>query len=139
MTINFHVLDAKDTSHLNEVKQLEKSLFKKSDVWSPVQILGYAFLTFTSVNVHISKIAVRESYRRLGVATGLIREGLKIATSRQRCLTASLHVNPGNTPAMSLYESLGFKLDGQLHDYYGQGKPALKMILDLLDNSSFPI
>lgn len=153
---------------MDEVKQLERSLFKKTDVWGPevceqemkkrnvrlvvavfpskaencfsennTSILGYAFLTFTSVNIHVSKIAVRESFRRLGIATGLMKESLKMATSGRRCLTASLHVNPGNTPAMNLYQSLGFKLDGQLEDYYGQGRPAFKMVLDLLDSSSW--
>ena len=41
-----------------------------------VQVLGYMFATFTSLNVHIGKLAVRESSRRMGIATGLIQASI---------------------------------------------------------------
>ena len=36
-------------------------------------IYGYVIITFTTVNAHIAKIAVREDIRRMGVARGLLK------------------------------------------------------------------
>ena len=35
------------------------------------QVKGYLFLAFTSVNVHVGKVAVRPEWRRQGVARSL--------------------------------------------------------------------
>ena len=45
-------------------------------------------------------------------------------------ISASLHVDPRNEPAMALYASLGFALDGILEDYYAPGFPAHKLLKD---------
>jgi ribosomal protein S18 acetylase RimI-like enzyme len=36
-----------------------------------------------------------------------------------------------NTPAIALYSNAGFKRNGIIADYYGPGKPALKLLADL--------
>ena len=44
---------------------------------------------------------------------------------------ATLHVDPANTPALALYTSIGFEVDGILEDYYAAGKPAHKLAKQL--------
>jgi len=45
-------------------------------------------------------------------------------------LSASLHVDPANAAAVSLYRASGFSVDARLEDYYSPGRPALRMIFD---------
>jgi ribosomal protein S18 acetylase RimI-like enzyme len=42
-----------------------------------------------------------------------------------------LEVRPDNAPAVRLYESTGFKTCRFLHNYYGPGIPAQRMVLEL--------
>ena len=45
-------------------------------------------------------------------------------------LSASLHVDPANEAAVSLYLASGFAVDSRLEDYYSPGRAALRMIYD---------
>jgi ribosomal protein S18 acetylase RimI-like enzyme len=45
-------------------------------------------------------------------------------------LSASLHVDPANEAAVSLYRASGFLVDSTLEDYYSPGRAALRMIFD---------
>ncbi|BDA45507.1 Uncharacterized protein ML0378 [Coccomyxa sp. Obi] len=90
-------------------------------------ILGYAFVTVNKLVLHVVKVAVDVAHRRIGIASRLIKEALRVA--RRSC--ATLHVDPRNEAAMKLYHSLGFELDGILDDYYSPGCPAHKLLLTL--------
>jgi len=58
--------------------------------------------------IYIYDLAVVESHRRRGVATGLIGELKNIASERNAYLIF-VQADPRDTPALALYESLGTK------------------------------
>jgi len=57
-------------------------------------VLGYIFVAFTSLNVHIGKIAVRDDCRRLGIGSALIQAGwvctFRLTKRRSRVTCRSL-------------------------------------------------
>lgn len=55
---------------------------------------------------YLDTLAVMPRFRHQGIATRLLQHGLSTAT--RLSLTASLAVDPDNSPALKLYESLGF-------------------------------
>jgi aminoglycoside 3-N-acetyltransferase I len=58
--------------------------------------------------IYIYDLAVAESHRRRGVATGLIRELTRIATTRN-VYVIYVQADQEDAPAIALYESLGTK------------------------------
>jgi aminoglycoside 3-N-acetyltransferase I len=60
--------------------------------------------------VYIYDLAVLEDHRRRGVATGLIRELGRIAKQRG-AYVMFVQADPGDDPAIRLYESLGTRED----------------------------
>ncbi len=60
--------------------------------------------------VYIYDLAVLESHRRRGLATGLIRELGRIAKARG-AYVMFVQADPGDDPAIRLYESLGTRED----------------------------
>jgi aminoglycoside 3-N-acetyltransferase I len=60
--------------------------------------------------VYIYDLAVLESHRRRGIATGLIRELGRIAKARG-AYVMFVQADPGDDPAIRLYESLGTRED----------------------------
>src|SRR5882724_8590720 len=60
--------------------------------------------------VYIYDLAVHESHRRRGVATGLIRELGRIA-KRRGAYVMFVQADTGDAPAIRLYESLGTRED----------------------------
>lgn len=60
-----------------------------------------------------------------------MQASLKFAVDKRKILSASLHVDPQNLPAVKLYTKLGFTDDGLLEDYYAPGRPAQKMRLEM--------
>jgi aminoglycoside 3-N-acetyltransferase I len=60
--------------------------------------------------IYIYDLAVREDQRRRGVATALIRALQAIARERRAC-AIFVQADPGDDPAIHLYESLGTRKD----------------------------
>jgi len=60
--------------------------------------------------IYIYDLAVSEPHRREGVATGLINE-LKSLAKKRRAYVIFVQADPGDLPAIKLYESLGTKED----------------------------
>src|SRR5215831_17958728 len=58
--------------------------------------------------IYIYDLAVVESHRRRGVATGVIRELMRIAATRN-VYVMFVQADQEDTPAIALYESLGTK------------------------------
>ena len=60
--------------------------------------------------VYIYDLAVLEAHRRKGIARGLI-EALKIAAKERGAYVIFVQADPGDDPAIKLYESLGTRED----------------------------
>ncbi len=95
--------DIIDATNLNPAEE-------QNEAWEAVEdgeVIGMAVVdTFPSDYTFISRIAVKEDYRREGVATHLLRT-LNIHYGRLRC---RVHVD--NTASQGLVESFGFKQTG---------------------------
>ena len=128
-----------ENHHVMQVAALEKQCF--SDPWSensvaselnnPLSlwlvavddgnVAGYVGSQTVMDETDMMNIAVDQCYRRQGIAQMLVEalmEQLKNAESR--CLT--LEVRISNTPAIALYEKLGFAQVGKRPNYYRNPK-----------------
>ncbi len=79
------------------------------------EIAGYICFWCVSDEVQILNVAVRQDFRRKGIARKLIE--FAIGSGRQATL-ATLEVRKSNRAARSLYESLGFRVTGERPGYY---------------------
>ncbi len=78
---------------------------------------------------HITNIAVKNTERGKGIGKFLLSE--LIARAKDMGITKmTLEVRDGNVPAIKLYESFGFKVEGVRKRYYGDSD-ALIMWLNL--------
>lgn len=79
-------------------------------------------------NGHITSLAVSRAYRKLGIATLLMRQAEQAMIDIYGALTMSLHVRETNAAAKHLYEkTLQFKIDKVEDAYYADGENAYAM------------
>ena len=76
---------------------------------------------------HIVSIAVREGYRRRGIATYLLTTVLSILSNLYQASEAYLEVRVSNTTAINLYQKLGFVVVKKIPEYYLDGEDAYLM------------
>ncbi|MCH5155690.1 MAG: ribosomal protein S18-alanine N-acetyltransferase [Clostridiales bacterium] len=93
------------------------------------EFCGYVSGEVTADECEISNIAVTEAHRRKGVGKTLLTALLSEISARN-VKSVYLLVRDGNTPAIMLYQSLGFTDVGRRKNYY-KGKDALIMRLNL--------
>lgn len=95
------------------------------------RIVGYLGMWKILDEGHITNVAVRPEFRRRGLARRLLQDLTDYALSVGiRSLT--LEVRVSNTPAIKLYESFGFKVEGRRKHYYADNnEDALIMWLRL--------
>jgi peptide alpha-N-acetyltransferase len=75
-------------------------------------------------------LAVSSSHRGHGVATALVRKAID-AMAERNADEVVLETEETNTPAMRLYERLGFLRSKKLHRYYLNGNSAYRLVLRL--------
>ena len=75
---------------------------------------------------HILNVAVHPDYRRMGVARTLIA---RLIQEKSDVRDWFLEVRVSNSPALFLYESLGFRAIGRRVRYYRNGEDAIVMCL----------
>ena len=80
-------------------------------------LAGYIVGRLVADELHINNVAVREAYRRSGVATALLSRLLEEARG-YNALRAFLEVRAGNAAAQALYEGCGFSVIDRRHNYY---------------------
>lgn len=81
---------------------------------------------------HITSLAVRRNYRRLGLAKKLMDQSAFAMVETFKAKFCSLHVRVSNRAALNLYkETLQFDIDDTEKGYYADGEDAYKMKKDL--------
>lgn len=79
---------------------------------------------------HVISLAVHPRHRRRGIGRALM-EAL-LARFKERGMQAvRLEVRVSNTPAIKLYEKLGFRIKGVSQGYYLDGEDAYLMVKEL--------
>ncbi|KAH8819711.1 acyl-CoA N-acyltransferase [Xylogone sp. PMI_703] len=79
---------------------------------------------------YIAMLAVSSTYRNHGIATNLVRRAIDAMIERNADEVV-LETEATNTPAMKLYERLGFLRSKKLHRYYLNGNSAYRLVLHL--------
>ena len=75
-------------------------------------ILGYAGLTVVLDEGYINNIAVREEYRKQGIASALLDVFVRFAQAHQLAFL-TLEVRASNSAAIALYQKHGFERVGE--------------------------
>lgn len=92
-----------------------------------------------STHGHITSLAVKRSYRRLGLAQKLMNQASKAMVECFNAQYVSLHVRKSNRAALNLYtNSLGFKILEIEPKYYADGEDAYSMRRDLSELAASP-
>jgi ribosomal-protein-alanine N-acetyltransferase len=84
-------------------------------------VLGYAGLTVVAGEGYINNIAVRQEYRKQGVASDLLNVFIRFAEA-QGLAFLTLEVRVSNTAAKNLYMKHGFAQVGRRKNYYDHPK-----------------
>lgn len=121
--------------HLNALTELEKECFSSpwsyegiaSELKNPLsvflvaeffgEVAGYVSMNAVSYEGFINNLAVKEKYRRRGVAAALLNALVHCAQMREMTML-TLEVRPSNTPAIALYEKFGFVREGERKNFY---------------------
>ena len=81
----------------------------------------------TARQAHVVSIAVREPYRRRGIASELMTTAMENGVEEYNVNECFLEVRVSNQPAINLYEKLGFTNVNRKLGYYMDGEDALVM------------
>jgi [ribosomal protein S18]-alanine N-acetyltransferase len=81
------------------------------------RLAGYLCLNFVFEEGHILNLAVHADFRRRGLATLLMRDGLT-ELKKKGCRFIYLEVRGSNNVAQTFYERFGFKVAGLRKKYY---------------------
>ncbi|KAA8524433.1 hypothetical protein F0562_010843 [Nyssa sinensis] len=124
--------------HESLARSFDEELKKKNNglLYSEVdgEVTGYVMYSWpSSLCASITKLAVKENYRRQGLGEALLKAAI------QKCRTRnvhriSLHVDPLRTPAMNLYKKFGFQVDNLIEGYYSSDRNAFRMYMDFDTN-----
>lgn len=85
------------------------------------QIAGFVLIQDAPDHQDVLLLVVAPLYRRQGIARRLMQT---LLTLKKQMF---IEVEATNTPALSLYQSLGFEPIGQRRDYYGPNRHAIVM------------
>lgn len=97
-------------------------------------VIGYLILQLVVDEAEIQAVAVEENCRRCGVASALLREGLRHC-AEMGGTTVFLEVRESNIAARNFYHHFGFQDYGRRPDYYRHpAEDAVLMRLSLLNN-----
>ncbi|CAF1032931.1 unnamed protein product [Brachionus calyciflorus] len=81
---------------------------------------------------HITSLAVKRSYRRLGIAQKLMEQASRAMVENFNAQYVSLHVRVSNRAALHLYQNtLKFQINDIEAKYYADGEDAFAMRRDL--------
>lgn len=81
------------------------------------EIAGYCGLLQALDEADITNVAVREGYRRRGIARAMLQRLMEMG-EKNGVKAFTLEVRRGNTAALALYEALGFQTAGVRKNFY---------------------
>lgn len=124
--------------HESLARSFDEELNKRNNglLYSDVDgdVAGYVMYSWpSSLCASITKLAVKEGYRRQGHGEALLEEAIKKCRTRS-VHRISLHVDPSRTPAVTLYKKFGFRIDDLIEGYYSPDRNAYRMYLDFDGN-----
>jgi ribosomal-protein-alanine N-acetyltransferase len=96
------------------------------------RLAGYICYWLIAGEMQILNIATARQFRRQGIAQQLLDHAFN-RCAEQGLSSAWLEVRAGNTAALTLYQSSGFKTDGRRRAYYRDGEDALLMVREFKD------
>lgn len=82
---------------------------------------------------HVISIAVLPEYRRMGIASSLLKNAMKVLRKVYDCSEVFLEVRVSNIPAINLYEKIGFIKVDIIKKYYMDGEDAYVMARELMN------
>jgi ribosomal-protein-alanine N-acetyltransferase len=94
---------------------------------------GYLCYWLVADEAQLMNIVVGKNYRHRGIARTLMRSCLA-ELGQAGASRLILEVRDSNSPALHLYESLGFRQCGRRDNYYHNGDSALVMDLEIEQN-----
>ncbi len=80
-------------------------------------LCGVLFLHILGEEFTVNTLAVSPEYRRKGVGSALLREGITLA-NKKGAIRGYLEVRESNLPAQHLYEKFGFEAAGKRPRFY---------------------
>lgn len=98
-------------------------------VYKEDEVLGYAGMTVIAGEANVTNVAVLPEMRRRGIGRKVLGRLIDICIENDFSLI-TLEVRKSNNGAISLYESLGFAIEGERKKYYSDnGEDALIMTM----------
>ena len=94
------------------------------------EIVGFAGIWISPVDIHITDIVVRKDKRNMKIGSNILEELIKLAETKERA-TLTLEVNEKNEIAQKLYLNYGFEKLGKRKKYYNNEDDAIIMTLNL--------
>lgn len=129
------------SAYYAELQTINRNLMLVARIDRPLEqfrtynIAGYIVARVSAGELHINNMAVRNEYRRRGIATALLKRVLAEG-KRLESVAAFLEVRAGNAAAQGLYKSCGFLLQGRRAKYYSEPvEDALIMSANLQDGA----
>tara|TARA_B100001750_G_C15034373_1_gene363416 strand:- start:44 stop:553 length:510 start_codon:yes stop_codon:yes gene_type:complete len=100
--------------------------------------IEYGFSSLKKIKLsrkgHIVSFAVKEEYRNRSIGKTLVKQAL-IGMKSKKCSESYLEVRVNNLAAIKLYQNLDFKIITTLEKYYRDGKDALLMSKDIVNDN----
>ncbi len=93
-------------------------------------LTGFSIMFFKESTAHLSLLAVKPIYRRLGIGRELV-SWLEESAKTAGTFYISLEVRKNNTVAQNFYQNLGYIPNNIVEGYYQQKEAAIKMVKDL--------
>lgn len=91
------------------------------------KVYAYAVFSFPAEQAHLQTFAVQPNMKRKGMGTYLLRQIINFVM-RKKGESIVLEVRKGNSPAISLYQKLGFTVIHSMKGFYPDGEDGYSMI-----------
>lgn len=116
------------------LNEFSKEISVRPALESCGRIVAQSFSHLVLDELHILNLAVRQEFRRQGLARNLLGRLLALAQSRG-ATHAMLEVRTGNEAAKSLYRAFGFEQVAVRKSYYADNKEDALLLMAMIERS----